>query len=87
MLKRFQIKNYHINRDATKKSIITGKTDKYGYPTCKQTLFLDLSRMIEKAMLTYSLLLKGFEKKEKEIGNQGKKKTCCFKTSCSRIIN
>ena len=43
--------------------------------------------MIEKAMLTYSLLLKGFEKKEKEIGNQGKKKTCCFKTSCSRIIN
>ena len=77
----------YSQRGNKKKSILTGKINQYGYPTCKQTLFLDLSRTIEKAMLTYSLLLKGFEKKEKEIGNQGKKKTCCFKTSCSRIIN
>ena len=62
---------YDINREAAKISVLSsGKIDEYEFLTGKEILPADQSRIIEKAMFTYSPLSKGFEKQIKTIKGQ-----------------
>ena len=66
---------YDVNRKAAKTSALSlGKIDKYKYLTDEEILPSDQSRIIEQAELTYSPLLKAFEKQIKAIEEQGKNK-------------
>ena len=63
---------YDINREAAKISALSsGKIDKYEYPTGKEILPSDQSRIIEQAKFIYSPLNKAFEKQIKTIEDQG----------------
>ena len=65
---------YDINREAARIStLLSGKVDKYEYPTDEEILLSDQRRMIEQAKLTYSPLGKAFEKQIKTIKDQGEK--------------
>ena len=57
---------YNINREAAKISaLLSGKIDKYEYPTGKEILPSDQSRIAEQAKFTYSPVGKTFEKQLK----------------------
>ena len=52
---------------------MSGKIDKHEYPTGKEILPPDQSRLVEQAKFTYSSLEKAFEKQIKTIEDQRRK--------------
>ena len=65
---------YDINREAAKISTLSsGKIDKYEYLTGKEILSYTQQQIIKQANLTYSPLVKAFEKQTKTIKEQGEK--------------
>ena len=65
---------YDINREAAKISTLSsGKIDKYEYLTGKVILSYTQQQIIKQAKLTYSPLVKAFEKQTKTIKEQGQK--------------
>ena len=65
---------YDINREVAKISTLSsGKIDKYEYLTGKKILSYTQQQIIKQAKLTYSPLLKAFEKQTKTIKEQGEK--------------
>ena len=65
---------YDINREASKISTLSsGKIDKYEYLTGKEILSYTQQQIINLANLTYSPLVKAFEKQTKTIKEQGEK--------------
>ena len=57
---------YDINREAAKISTLSsGKIDKYEYLTGKEILSYTQQQIIKQANLTYSPLVKAFEKQNK----------------------
>ena len=65
---------HDINREAAKTSaLLSGKIDKYEYPTSKDILPSNQQQIIQQAKFTYSPLGKAFEKQTKTIEDQGKK--------------
>ena len=65
---------YDINREAAKISASSsGKIDKYEYLTGEEILPSNEQQIIDQAKLTYSPLVKAFEKQRKTIEDQGKK--------------
>ena len=65
---------YDINREAAKISTLSsGKIDKYEYLTGKEILSYTQQQIIKQAKLTYSPLVKAFEKQTKTIKEQGEK--------------
>ena len=62
---------YDINREAAKISTLSsGKIDKYEYLTGKEILSYTQQKIIKQANLTYSPLVKAFEKQTKTIKKQ-----------------
>ena len=65
---------YDINREAAKISTLSsGKIDKYEYLTGKEILSYTQQQIIKQDNLTYSPLVKAFEKQTKTIKEQGEK--------------
>ena len=65
---------YDINREAAKiLTLSSGKIDKYEYFTGKEILSYTQQQIIKQAKLTYSPLVKAFEKQIKAIKEQGEK--------------
>ena len=65
---------YDLNREAAKISTLSsGKIDKYEYLTGKEILSYTQQQIIKQAKLTYSPLVKAFEKQTKIIKEQGGK--------------
>ena len=65
---------YDLNREAAKISTLSsGKIDKYEYLTGKEILSYTQQQIIKQAKLTYSPLVKAFEKQTKTIKEQGGK--------------
>ena len=65
---------YDINREAAKISTLSlGKIDKYEYLTGKEILSYTQQQIIKQAKLTYSPLVKAFEKQTKAIKEQEEK--------------
>ena len=65
---------YDINREVAKISTLSsGKIDKYEYLTGKKILSYTQQQIIKQAKLTYSPLVKAFEKQTKTIKEQGEK--------------
>ena len=62
---------YHVNREAAKIQLLSGKIDEYEYLTVEEILPSDQSRMIEPIKFTYYPLGKAFEKRIKTTENQG----------------
>ena len=65
---------YDIKREVANISALSsGKLDKYEYLTCEDILPSNQEQIIEQTKLTYSPLVKAFEKQTKTIEDQGKK--------------
>ena len=65
---------YDVNREAAKiSSLSSAKIDKYEYLTGKEILSYTQQQIIKQANLTYSPLVKAFEKQTKTIKEQGEK--------------
>ena len=65
---------YDINREAAKiLTLSSGKIDKYEYFTGKEILSYTQQQITKQAKLTYSPLVKAFEKQIKAIKEQGEK--------------
>ena len=65
---RYEKLQYDINREAAKISTLSsGKIDKYEYLTGKEILSYTQQQIIKQAKLTYSPLVKAFEKQTKTI--------------------
>ena len=62
---------YHVNREAAKIHLLSGKIDEYEYLIGEEMLPSDQSRMIEQTKFTYYPLGKAFEKRIKITENQG----------------
>ena len=62
---------YHVNREAAKIQLLSGKIDEYEYLIGEEMLPSDQSRMIEQTKFTYYPLGKAFEKRIKITENQG----------------
>ena len=62
---------YHVNREAAKIQLLSGKIDEYEYLTGEEILPSDQIRMIEPIKFTYYPLGKAFEKRIKTTENQG----------------
>ena len=58
---------YEINRKAAKIALSSGKIYRYEYLTGEDILPFDQSRIIERAIFTYSPLGKAFEKQIKTV--------------------
>ena len=65
---------YDINRKAAKISALSsGRIDTYEYLTGGKILYSNKQQIIEQAKLSYSPLVKAFEKQTKTIEDKGKK--------------
>ena len=67
---RDEKRQYDINKEAAKISVLSGKVDKYEYLTGEKILPSDQSRVIEQAKFTCSHLRKALEKQIKTIEGQ-----------------
>ena len=71
---RDEILQYDIGKEVAKISALSpGKIDKYEYPTSKEILPSDQSRITEQCRFTYTPLEKYLEKQIKAIDDQGEK--------------
>ena len=71
---------YNINREAAKISTLSsGKLDKYEYLTGEEILPSNQQQIIEQAKFTYCPLGKVLEKQRKNIEDQRRKTSCCFR--------
>ena len=67
---RDEKRQYDINKEAAKISVLSGKVGKYEYLTGEEILPSDQSRVIEQAKFTCSPLRKALEKQIKTIEGQ-----------------
>ena len=78
---RDEKRQYDINREAAKISaLLSGKIDKYEYPTGEEKLPSNQKQIIEQAKFNYSPFGKAFKKQTKTIEDQGKKKVDALKS-------
>ena len=72
---------YDINREAAKISALSsGKIDKYESLTGEELSPSNQSRTIKQANVTYSLLEKAFENKQKRLNSKEKTNRCYYKS-------